>query len=89
MHPVKIQSRDGLELVSYLTLPRWLDNGHGIPSHTIPLVLNVHGGPNARDSWGFSSTEQWLANRGYAVLNVNYRGSTGLGKPKLVRNSFK
>ena len=80
MHPVKIQSRDGLELVSYLTIPRWLDNGAGIPPHTIPLVLNVHGGPNARDSWGFSSAEQWLANRGYAVLNVNYRGSTGLGK---------
>ena len=80
MYPVNIKSRDGLDLVSYLTLPRWLDNGHGIPLHTIPLVLNVHGGPNARDSWGFSSTEQWLANRGYAVLNVNYRGSTGLGK---------
>lgn len=80
MRPIKIQSRDGLELISYLTIPRWLDNGYGIPLHTIPLVLNVHGGPNARDSWGFSSTEQWLANRGYAVLNVNYRGSTGLGK---------
>ncbi|PCJ29794.1 MAG: S9 family peptidase [Rickettsiales bacterium] len=80
MHPVKITSRDGLDLISYLTVPRWLDNGSGIPSKPVPLVLNVHGGPNARDSWGFSPEDQWLANRGYAVLNVNYRGSTGFGK---------
>ena len=80
MYPHSIKSRDGLDLVSYLTIPRWLDDGKGIPSKTVPLVVHVHGGPNARDSWGFSSQVQWLANRGYAVLNVNYRGSTGFGK---------
>ena len=72
--PVTIKSRDGLELVSYLTLPE------GIESKNLPLVLVVHGGPWARDSWGFRPEAQWLANRGYAVLNVNYRGSTGFGK---------
>lgn len=80
MYPQNIKSRDGLDLVSYLTIPRWLDNGKGIPTKTVPLVLYVHGGPNARDSWGFSSVAQWLANRGYAVLNINYRGSIGFGK---------
>ena len=80
MYPVEIKARDGLTMVCYLTLPRWLDDGNGHPIKSVPLVLNVHGGPNARDSWGFSATEQWLANRGYAVLNVNYRGSVGFGK---------
>lgn len=80
MHPVKIKSRDGLDLVSYLTVPRWLDNGSGNPSAPAPTVLYVHGGPNARDAWGFNAVHQWLANRGYAVLSVNYRGSTGFGK---------
>jgi dipeptidyl aminopeptidase/acylaminoacyl peptidase len=80
MHPVKIKARDGLELVSYLTLPRWLDNGGGAPAAPVPMVLYVHGGPNARDAWGFNAAHQWLANRGYAVLSVNYRGSTGFGK---------
>jgi dipeptidyl aminopeptidase/acylaminoacyl peptidase len=80
MHPVKIKARDGLELVSYLTLPRWLDNGLGVPAAPVPMVLYVHGGPNARDAWGFNAAHQWLANRGYAVLSVNYRGSTGFGK---------
>jgi dipeptidyl aminopeptidase/acylaminoacyl peptidase len=79
MHPVTINARDGLELVSYLTLPRWLDKGARLSS-PIPLVLYVHGGPNSRDSKGYNSTHQWLANRGYAVLSVNYRGSTGFGK---------
>ncbi len=79
MHPVKITSRDGLELVSYLTLPRWLDKGARL-ENPIPLVLYVHGGPNSRDEKGYNSTHQWLANRGYAVLSVNYRGSTGFGK---------
>lgn len=83
MKPVIIPSRDGLELVSYLTLP------HGAPSSdgTIqpvrgphPMVLLVHGGPWARDSWGYNPIHQWLANRGYAVLSVNFRGSTGFGK---------
>ncbi len=81
MHPVVIQSRDGLDLVSYLTLPREADpDGDGRPRATVPLVLTVHGGPWARDSWGLDPEHQWLANRGYAVLSVNFRGSTGFGK---------
>lgn len=76
-----IKSRDGLNLVSYLTLPPGSDaDGDGRPDKAVPLVLDVHGGPWARDGWGYNSTHQWLANRGYAVLNVNYRGSTGFGK---------
>jgi dipeptidyl aminopeptidase/acylaminoacyl peptidase len=81
MHPVVIKSRDGLDLVSYLTLPKWADpDEDGIPSEALPLVLNVHGGPWARDDWGYDPEHQLLANRGYAVLAVNYRGSTGFGK---------
>jgi dipeptidyl aminopeptidase/acylaminoacyl peptidase len=81
MHPVTIKARDGLDLVSYLTLPPWTDtDGDGRPSQPIPMVLNVHGGPWARDTWGLNPEHQWLANRGYAVLSVNYRGSTGFGK---------
>lgn len=81
MHPVVIKSRDGLNLVSYLTLPVGTDNdGNGRPGKAMPMVLFVHGGPWARDSWGYNPYHQWLANRGYAVLSVNYRGSTGFGK---------
>lgn len=80
MHPVGIETRDGLEMVSYLSLPRWLDNGDATTKEPVPMVLYVHGGPNVRDSWGLDKTHQWLANRGYAVLSVNYRGSTGFGK---------
>jgi dipeptidyl aminopeptidase/acylaminoacyl peptidase len=81
MHSPVIKSRDGLDLVCYLSLPPGIDpDGDGIPSHPVPLVLDVHGGPWARDNWGLNSQHQWLANRGYAVLNVNYRGSTGFGK---------
>jgi len=81
MHPVIIKSRDGLDLVSYLTLPKWSDpDGNGRPDKPLPMVLNVHGGPWARDDWGYDPEHQLLANRGYAVLAVNYRGSTGLGK---------
>jgi dipeptidyl aminopeptidase/acylaminoacyl peptidase len=81
MHTPVIKSRDGLNLVSYLSLPKGTDpDGDGIPDKPVPLVLDVHGGPWARDEWGFNSSHQWLANRGYAVLNVNYRGSTGFGK---------
>lgn len=81
MHDVVIVARDGLELVSYLSLPRWLDSdGDGRPAEPIPMVLLVHGGPWARDQWGFDTMHQLLANRGYAVLAVNYRGSTGFGK---------
>jgi dipeptidyl aminopeptidase/acylaminoacyl peptidase len=74
MKPVTIKSRDGLELVSYLTLPM------GVEAKKLPMVLFVHGGPWGRDVWGFNSEAQWLANRGYAVLQVNYRGSTSFGK---------
>ena len=81
MHPVVITARDGLELVSYLTLPRTADpDGRGRPATPIPMVLEVHGGPQMRDRWGLSTTHQLLANRGYAVLSVNFRGSTGFGK---------
>lgn len=81
MHPVRIPARDGLELVGYLTLPRWADvNGEGRTREPLPTVLWIHGGPWARDSWGYNPVHQWLANRGYAVLSVNFRGSTGFGK---------
>ena len=74
MRPVVIKARDGLSLNCYLTLPV------GVPARGLPLVLFVHGGPWARDTWGYNPYPQWLANRGYAVLQVNYRGSTGYGK---------
>ena len=74
MQPVIITSRDGLSLVSYLSMPR-----QG-PQKNIPLVLWVHGGPWARDEWGYNVIHQWLNNRGYAVLSVNFRGSVGFGK---------
>ncbi len=81
MHPVVIKSRDGLDLVSYLTLPLASDpQGTGRPSEPVPMVLFVHGGPWGRDSWGPNPYHQWMANRGYAVLSVNFRGSTGFGK---------
>lgn len=81
MHPVVIKSRDGLDLVSYLSLPVGSDSQQaGIPDQPLPMVLLVHGGPWARDHWGYNTLHQLLANRGYAVLSVNYRGSTGFGK---------
>lgn len=81
MHSRVIKSRDGLDLVSYLTLPPGSDpDGDGVPTKPVPMVLNVHGGPWARDDWGFDPEHQLLANRGYAVLSVNFRGSTGFGK---------
>lgn len=81
MHPVVIDARDGLKLVSYLSLPQGTDSdGDGVPSQPLPLVLDVHGGPWSRDEWGFNAEAQWYANRGYAVLSVNFRGSTGFGK---------
>jgi dipeptidyl aminopeptidase/acylaminoacyl peptidase len=81
MHDVVITSRDGLPLVCYLSLPNASDpDGDGRPDAPVPMVLDVHGGPWARDEWGFNPYHQWLANRGYAVLSVNYRGSTGFGK---------
>jgi dipeptidyl aminopeptidase/acylaminoacyl peptidase len=81
MYPRVIKSRDGLDLVSYLTVPAATDpDGNGIPDKPGPMVLFVHGGPWARDFWGLNNTHQWLANRGYSVLSVNYRGSSGFGK---------
>jgi dipeptidyl aminopeptidase/acylaminoacyl peptidase len=74
MKPVRITARDGLELPAYLTLPPGKD------PKNLPAVLLVHGGPWARDTWGFDSEAQFLANRGYAVLQVNFRGSTGYGR---------
>jgi dipeptidyl aminopeptidase/acylaminoacyl peptidase len=74
MTPVTITARDGLALPSYLTLPL------GTEPAGLPLVLLVHGGPWHRDSWGYHPVVQLLANRGYAVLQVNFRGSAGFGK---------
>src|SRR5207237_885275 len=74
MKPVTIKSRDGLELICYLTVPV------GVEAKNLPMVLNVHGGPWGRDAWGLNPEAQWFANRGYATLEVNYRGSTGFGK---------
>jgi len=76
-----IPARDELSLVAYLTLPRWTDpDGDGRPRESLPMMLWVHGGPWARDEFGYDTYHQWFANRGYAVLSVNYRGSTGFGK---------
>ena len=81
MHAREIKARDGLTLPSYLTLPPQCDaDGDGVPERPVPMVLVVHGGPWARDAYGFNRTHQWLANRGYAVLSVNFRSSTGFGK---------
>ncbi len=78
MHVVEGKSRDGLRLVSYLTLPADITSDR--PPQPLPMVLVVHGGPWARDGFGYRGDHQWLADRGYAVLSVNYRGSTGFGK---------
>jgi dipeptidyl aminopeptidase/acylaminoacyl peptidase len=81
MIPLEIRSRDGLTLPSYLTLPPGSGpDGDGRPAAPVPMVLLVHGGPWARDNYGYNAYHQWLANRGYAVLSVNFRGSTGFGK---------
>ena len=81
MHPLELKSSDGKTLVSYLTLPPGSDpDGDGRPDEAVPMLLWVHGGPWARDSYGYDTIHQWMANRGYAVLSVNYRGSTGFGK---------
>ncbi|HBE47349.1 MAG TPA: S9 family peptidase, partial [Cyanobacteria bacterium UBA11369] len=74
MQPVSYPARDGLTIHGYLTTPV------NIPAQNLPTVMLVHGGPWGRDTWGYDSEAQWLANRGYAVLQVNFRGSTGYGK---------
>jgi dipeptidyl aminopeptidase/acylaminoacyl peptidase len=90
MHPLVITSRDGLPLVSYLSLPRGSDpDGDGRPQAPVPMVLYVHGGPWTRDAWGYDPYHQWLANRGYAVLSVNYRGSTGFTKSFVNAGDFE
>jgi dipeptidyl aminopeptidase/acylaminoacyl peptidase len=81
MHPVEVPSRDGLTLVSYYTLPMESDaDDDGRPEAPLPMTLLVHGGPWGRDAYGLNNLHQWLANRGYAVLAVNFRASTGFGK---------
>jgi len=81
MHPEIVRARDGLEMVCYLSLPaESTPDGGNRPVAPVPLVLYVHGGPWARDHWGYDPYHQLLANRGYAVLSVNYRTSTGFGK---------
>jgi dipeptidyl aminopeptidase/acylaminoacyl peptidase len=74
MEPIRVTARDGLTLHGYLTYPPGPERRH------LPVVLNVHGGPHARDSWGYDPEAQWLANRGYTCLQINFRGSTGYGK---------
>ena len=74
MEPFSYQARDGLEIHGYVTFPP------GLGRSGLPAVLNVHGGPQARDTWGYDPEAQWLANRGYLCIQVNYRGSTGYGK---------
>ena len=74
MEPIAFTARDGLTVHGYLTLPP------GKGRTNLPMVLNVHGGPWARDAWGYNPEAQWFANRGYACLQVNYRGSSGYGK---------
>jgi dipeptidyl aminopeptidase/acylaminoacyl peptidase len=74
MKPVSYKSRDGLKIHGYLTLPK------GKKPENLPVVVIPHGGPHVRDSWGYSPSVQFLANRGYAVLQMNFRGSTGYGK---------
>lgn len=80
MTPIEIPASDGETLVSYLTLPAGSDaDADARPDEPVPLVIVPHDGPWARDSYGFDPMHQWLANRGYAVLSVNYRGSAGFG----------
>jgi len=74
MQPVRYKSSDGLEIPGYLTLPK------GAPAKNLPAVVVPHGGPWGRDNWGYDGVTQFLANRGYAVLQMNFRGSTGYGK---------
>lgn len=74
MQPIEYTSRDGLKIHGYLTLPV------GRKAENLPVIINPHGGPWARDSWGYNPEVQFLANRGYAVLQINFRGSTGYGR---------
>jgi dipeptidyl aminopeptidase/acylaminoacyl peptidase len=81
MHALELRARDGLTLTAYLSLPYGsATKRESVPDAPLPMVLLVHGGPWARDHHGYNPYHQWLANRGYAVLSVNFRGSTGFGK---------
>ena len=81
MYAKAIPTHDHLQCMSYLSIPFDQDKQqNGIPSEPLPLILLVHGGPHYRDFWGYNPWHQWLSNRGYAVLSVNYRSSTGFGK---------
>ncbi len=82
MIPISFKARDGLVIHGYLTIPK------NAKPYNLPLVVNPHGGPWARDTWGYNSEVQFLANRGYAVLQINFRGSTGYGK-KFLEASYK
>ena len=83
--PISYNSRDGLKINGYLTLPKGYDMEN---AKDLPVVINPHGGPWARDEWGFNPEIQFLANRGYAVLQMNFRGSVGYGR-KFWEASFK
>lgn len=85
MKPIDFKSRDGLTINGYLTLPKGYDMDN---ARDLPVVVNPHGGPWYRDQWGFNPEVQFLANRGYAVFQVNFRGSTGYGR-KFWEASFK
>ena len=74
MEPFSFRARDGLVIHGYLTFPP------GLGRSGLPAVVDVHGGPQVRDTWGYNPEAQWLANRGYLCIQVNYRGSTGYGK---------
>jgi dipeptidyl aminopeptidase/acylaminoacyl peptidase len=82
MKPIFFTSRDGLKVHGYLTVPK------GSEAKNLPVVVNPHGGPWYRDAWGFNPEVQFLANRGFAVLQINFRGSTGYGR-KFWESSFK
>ena len=74
MQPIRYESAEGMEIPAYLTLPK------GVPAKNLPVIILPHGGPWGRDTWGYSGMTQFLANRGYAVLQPNFRSSTGFGK---------
>jgi dipeptidyl aminopeptidase/acylaminoacyl peptidase len=99
MKPVSYQSRDGFTIHGYLTLPHLVSPDAGlvqaspsgnatVPAHKVPVVVNPHGGPWVRDVWTFNPEVQFLANRSYAVFQMNYRGSTGYGR-RFWESSFK
>ena len=85
VYPIKYTARDGLVIPGYITLPKGLTME---TAKNLPVVINPHGGPWARDNWGFNPEIQFLANRGYAVLQMNFRGSTGYGR-EFMEKSFK